>query len=286
MRRRDEFYGGTEVKSIRLSDINFFYRLNTTIPENLNLRHCHDKYEILYVVDGKGKCVVEGREFAIHPRTVMLVRPFAYHTLMLDPDCNYERYVLQFSQASLMGEAPRLLDGMFPSGEDSEGDFIIKNISADAASLFDRFEISGALSEAARLSYTRMLISQIIIMLSVSVDETSVYERDELGAKVIRYLNGNIEKNMSLDKLARHFFVSKYYLCRAFKKHNGISIHGYINQKRIMYAKQLIEEGETASVAAYKVGFGDYSAFYRAYIKIVGKAPTADQTIRRCDEDT
>ena len=30
----------------------------------------------------------------------------------------------------------------------------------------------------------------------------------------------------NLDKLAKRFFVSKYHLCRAFKKHNGISVHG------------------------------------------------------------
>jgi AraC-like DNA-binding protein len=74
--------------------------------------------------------------------------------------------------------------------------------------------------------------------------------------------------------LAKRFFVSKYYLCRAFKRHNGISVHGYVNQKRVMYAKQLIEAGETASGAAYRVGFGDYSAFYRAYVKQLGVAPT------------
>ena len=85
----------------------------------------------------------------------------------------------------------------------------------------------------------------------------------------------NLSRDVSLDTLARRFFVSKYYLCRAFKKHNGVSVHGYINHKRVMYAKQLIEQGETASGAAYKVGFGDYSAFYRAYVKIIGKAPTA-----------
>jgi AraC-like DNA-binding protein len=43
-----------------------------------------------------------------------------------------------------------------------------------------------------------------------------------------------------------------------------------------MYARELIEGGETASGAAEKVGFGDYSAFYRAYVKIVGKSPTAN----------
>jgi AraC-like DNA-binding protein len=91
----------------------------------------------------------------------------------------------------------------------------------------------------------------------------------------IRYLNENLTRDMNLDTIARRFFVSKYYLCRAFKKHNGVSVHGYINHKRIMYAKQLIEQGDTASGAAYKVGFGDYSAFYRAYVKIIGKSPTA-----------
>ena len=118
----------------------------------------------------------------------------------------------------------------------------------------------------------------IIILLSATASERLPQDEAELGARVIRYLNNNIDKDLSLDRLARKFFVSKYYLCRAFKKHNGTSVHGYINHKRVMFAKQLIEEGETASGAAYKVGFGDYSAFYRAYVKILGVSPTAVQT--------
>ena len=69
--------------------------------------------------------------------------------------------------------------------------------------------------------------------------------------------------------------MSKYYLCRAFKKYSGVSIHSYITHKRVVYAKQLIDSGETASGAAYKVGFGDYSAFYRAYVKVFGKSPAS-----------
>ena len=121
-----------------------------------------------------------------------------------------------------------------------------------------------------------MLIAEIIILLSASAGERMLHSEEELGARVIRYLNSHIEHSINLDKLAKRFFVSKYHLCRAFKKHNGISVHGYLVQKRIIYAKQLIESSETASGAAYKVGFGDYSAFYRAYVKIVGKAPTAE----------
>jgi hypothetical protein len=32
---------------------------------------------------------------------------------------------------------------------------------------------------------------------------------------------------------------------------------------------------DLAAKAADQVGFGDYSSFYRAYVKVVGKAPTA-----------
>ena len=144
-------------------------------------------------------------------------------------------------------------------------------------SAFDRFEVAAGLPEEERGAYVKNVLDEIIILLSASKGELMLNTDEELGARVIRYLNVNIERNINLDKLARRFFVSKYHLCRAFKKHNGISVHGYLVQKRIIYAKQLIEAGETASGAAYKVGFCDYSAFYRAYMKIVGKAPTADQ---------
>ena len=98
---------------------------------------------------------------------------------------------------------------------------------------------------------------------------------DEIGAKVARYINTYLDKNITLDEIASKFFLSKYYLCRMFKKYSGVSIHAYINHKRVMYAKQLIDSGENASAAAYKVGFGDYSAFYRAYVKALGKPPTS-----------
>jgi AraC-like DNA-binding protein len=144
-------------------------------------------------------------------------------------------------------------------------------------SAFERYAVAASLSDEEREAYMRILLSEIVLLLSVSRGDKISADDGELGAKVIRYLNDNITANITLDKLAKRFFVSKYYLCRAFKKHNGISIHGYVNQKRVMYAKQLMEEGETASGAAYRVGFGDYSAFYRAYIKVIGTSPVAEQ---------
>ena len=255
----------------------FHYAYGTLLPKpnDLNVRHCHDFYEILYVIDGNGKFVIEGREYLLSPHTLVVIPPLEYHYVDLNAEGNYERCVVHFTEADVIFECRDLLLNFKKNG-DSETNFYIANMnSTPIVSIFEQIESSENIPEAQRPFYLKMLLSELIVLLSATNCDKVALEDADLGARVIRYLNEHIEKDISLDKLAKRFFVSKYYLCRAFKRHNGISIHGYVNQKRVMYAKQLIEAGETASRAAYRVGFGDYSAFYRAYVKIVGKSPTA-----------
>ena len=251
------------------------YTYDLTAPDGVNMRHCHDYYEILFVVRGSGRLVIEGSTFNIRPGSLVIIKPFEYHGMELDADAPYERYVISFPISALVEDAKKPLLEILNS-EDTNGRFYsAQALSENVVSLFDRLDVlSGAQGD--RDVYYKMLLSELIVLLSICDGERITHSEEELGARVIKYLNEYITKDISLDKLARRFFVSKYYLCRAFKKHNGISIHGYINQKRVMYAKQLIESGESASGAAYRVGFGDYSAFYRAYVKVLGKSPTAD----------
>ena len=265
-------------KSITYGDLSVGFVETEPLPENvIDDSHCHDRYEILYVVQGEGKYTIEGTEYPLRPRTLMFIRPFEYHCLMLDKDSDYRRYCIHFSQSSLGAEISKILEEMSASDSSRGNYYSAAALHTDIDSVFDRFETAYELSDDARRIFVRALLTELIVLLYSSSAEMNKANERELGARVIRYLNNNIDKDVSLDKLARRFFVSKYYLCRAFKKHNGISVHGYVNHKRVMYAKQLIESGETASGAAYKVGFGDYSAFYRAYVRIIGKAPTQDE---------
>ena len=251
------------------------YCFDETPPATLDTQHCHDTYEILYIVSGSGKYIVESNVYDIKPGSVMLIPPCAYHSVSLDLTKPYERYVVNFSTVGLLGEAVSMLERSLNEDNTAVGRYYPPGVlTRDTLNIFERFENAVAMHISNRGVYGKTLLSELIVLLSISSGERMRQDDEELGARVIRYLNINIEKNISLDKLAKIFFVSKYYLCRAFKKRNGISVHGYINQKRVMYAKQLIESGVSASVAAYRVGFGDYSSFYRAYIKYVGTSPT------------
>ena len=240
--------------------------------KRLEYNFCSDKYSIVYVIDGKGKCAVEGATVQFSSSTVLILRPNAYCLIESESEL-LNIFIMDFNSEDLAGDAPIKLRSLLFS----DGGSVCKSKHAgdNFRMLVDQLDIVITMPEEQKKSYLELLISQMIILLNASGDGDLFAERNDLGARVIEYLNDNvIDRSISLDELSKRFFVSKYYLCRAFKRYNGISIHGYINRKRITYAKQMIDRGETATSAAYKVGYGDYSAFYRAYIKIVGKSPT------------
>lgn len=260
--------------NIDCKELHFHYKSENT-PHDVNIKHCHDKYEVLYVVSGCGKCIVEGRTLEVRSGNVIIISPFQYHYLAFDSGV-FERFVVQFGRKSLYPETEAMIDRILGMDGEENSNVAILQGSEAVINLFSRFDFVNTLPEPQAYAYMRMLVSQLVILLSLNDGKELAEETGELGARVIRYLNMNTDRDISLDYLARYFFVSKYYLCRAFKSYNGISVHGYLTNKRIMRAKQLIESGVSASDAAYRIGFGDYSAFYRAYVKTVGHSPSVD----------
>ncbi len=256
--------------------IHASYAMDNEPSANLNNSHCHNFYEILYVVQGHGSYIVEGKEYELAPGTLMCVNPLDYHCVRVSTEEPYERYILHFYKEAVPPALQNLLSRLTETGA-GRGAFYTAPAAQTVRPCFERILLLSRMEEDIREPFLTALLSEICVLLGVMDAVPAVQdEEDDLSVRVIRYLNDNIDKDVSLDSLSRQFFVSKYYLCRAFKKRNDISIHGYLTQKRVMYAKALMEKGESASGAAYRVGFGDYSAFYRAYVKIFGASPVSD----------
>ena len=234
---------------------------------------CYDTYSLIYIAQGTGNYYAEGVSGILASGKVMLLSPFEYHKLTPQANTPFEFYRVSFQRSSVLQDVNECFDNLFKRDIKTR---VFMSPSIILHSLLERIESCSTMPQDERELYVKMLFSEIIMILSFNSSKESSSEKSELGARVIKYLNENIDRDLSLDYIAQRFFVSKYHLCRAFKKHNGISVHGYINKKRVLYAKSLIEAGESAQDAAYKVGFGDYSAFYRAYFKLLGYSPTAE----------
>ena len=253
--------------------LEFFYARNDSPrPSDYN-RHCHDGYEIIYVLEGRGRYVVEGTEYELCPNTLMIFRPNEFHYVDILPDHPYSRYVINFDKSFLESDSEYLVRHFNEKPLGVGNFYSAMDIPLSVHSIFERLDNIATLPAAEQKIMAKMLVGELLVLLSVSSPKERTSGAEPLGAKVIRYLNENIATPISLDELAKRFYVSKFYLCRAFKSYNGISIVGYINSKRVMLAREMIESGETASNASLKVGFGDYSSFYRACKKVTGESP-------------
>ncbi|MDA3847636.1 MAG: AraC family transcriptional regulator, partial [Vallitaleaceae bacterium] len=90
---------------------------------------------------------------------------------------------------------------------------------------------------------------------------------------VINYINNHLEDEIHIDDLSSQFFISKYHLLREFKKHSGTTIHKFIIQKKLIFAKELILTGIPITEVYASCGFGDYSNFFRAFKNEYGITP-------------
>ena len=234
-----------------------------------------DEYEIIYIKEGECVLSVEGTDYPLSSQALAVVSPRSYRRITAE-DSSLTFTVISFQRAYLLTETLPMLDKIAP--QSGANCFIPKPGEWRISDFYSRLSETASFPEAEGALLVRILLSELVLRLSLLTPGQDGSKEGDLIAEVIRYLNGNVTADISLDSLARRFFVSKYYLCRTFKRRSGISIHGYVTAKRIAYAKQLIAKGETASSVAYKVGYGDYSAFYRAYLKETGTSPTGTKT--------
>ena len=223
------------------------------------------------VVDGAGILATESGKISLNSGALVLIPRGITHKVSPLDSQPFERYIIRFDVEVALLETRELISKIF--GESCDVLCAASGFSS-LVSTFMRLERARKLPDTERNTYERLLISELLVLISTLKYTKKKPDESTLGISVANYINENIDAPLSLDRLAARFFVSKFYLCRAFKKENGTSIHNYITKKRLSYAQTLIDAGETASGAAYKVGFGDYSAFYRAYLKEYGTSPT------------
>lgn len=91
---------------------------------------------------------------------------------------------------------------------------------------------------------------------------------------VKEYLDTHFTERITLDALAEHFYINKFYLTRVFKEQFGQSITNYLLQLRITQAKRMLRFSDHSieSVAA-ECGLQDANYFSRLFKKIEGITP-------------
>jgi len=245
--------------------------------------HYHDFDKIIIFLSGKVTYVVEGKSYYLKPWDVLLVKHHAIHRPIIDSSVPYERIVIwinpEFIAAHSTEDADltncfRLSDNnninLIRLQSDLLGSF--RNLLTDLEKAVDSDEFAAPLLSNALFIQFIILLNRLILSGQNAVTP-SAYGSNRHIEEVLRYINGNLDKDLSIQTLSEQFFLSRSYLMHCFREETGYTIHNYILQKRLLYASDLIQTGVPITEACYRCGFQDYSTFSRAYRKLFGTSP-------------
>ncbi len=114
------------------------------------------------------------------------------------------------------------------------------------------------------------------ILGCLGICEFAVGTTKETAYKIENYiLHHFTENSLSMQDIKDKFNFSEDYIIRSFKTVFSITPHKYITLLRIKYAKQLmLSTSRPLGIIAAECGYGDYSLFYKNFVRETGKSPS------------
>lgn len=256
------------------------------LKDNKNMQfefHYHDFNKIIIFISGKVTYLIEGKAYKLKPWDILLVNNNEVHKPVIDHSETYERIILWINSSFLLqyNNAQCNLLTCFELASEKKLNLLrltpeyllgIKNILSQLEEAIKSQDFgSNVLKDALFLQYIVQL-NRVYLGVETDLEHPDI-EYDETIGRILHYININLTEDLSIDKLASLFYLSKYYLMRKFKRQTGYTVHNYILQKRLIAANTLIKEGKSITTTCLECGFSDYSNFLRAFKKIFGLSP-------------
>lgn len=262
-------------------------RLQEITQEQTEQIHIHDFFEIVYIMKGNGIHYIDGVQYCVSHGDLIFISRGQSH---------------EFENFEGIRMINILIAPEFISRELSDEDSILMLFKHSMAAEFSEvqvppsqcvsfkgdelFEIDALINlilrehEEKNVGYrsvlqggVKILFAKILRYLYYSEHGRNV-EGNIVIEDVLRYVDENLSKKISLAELAAKSFYNPIYFGTLIKKHCGKSFSTYIREKRMSLAAALLKSTERSVDDIIKeAGYGDRKLFYSHFFETYGVTP-------------
>lgn len=94
-------------------------------------------------------------------------------------------------------------------------------------------------------------------------------------SQTLRYIDHHIDSIKGVSQIAAELKYNPAYLSRVFKEKMGITMHHYINEKKVKLAKELLKNGRSVNDTAIQLGYSSSQSFCKMFSRYTGCSPSA-----------
>ncbi len=266
------------IKRGYLNDDFRIFHLKDNVDMNIDFHH-HDFNKIVVLLGGEATYYIEGKSYNLKPYDILLVAAHEVHKPYVTSSTDYERVIFWVNSNFLKSIDNELFlpfhrcvnEGLHllrMSGKNSDS---LKRFLGEIIHEFKSSDFGSNI-------FCTSLLLQFMVMINRMYRNDEFLEPSEVSYdkfiwSVIRYINENLNTDLSIDTLASKFFISRYHLMHKFKIETGYTLHSYILEKRLSKSKDMLLEGKSIQEICTALNFNDYSNFMRQFKKRFGKPP-------------
>lgn len=202
--------------------------------------HYHDAYELYYLLGGERKYLTHSKLYPIDADWVTLTRPYVIHGTNGQ---NYERLLVSFSEDFLSSHfSPAMVEEFH---EVFSVDAIPAEVVRNNPQIKELFIQIVKDVENGENKMAAMHLGTLLLILYNAVHQIPAGSNNSTLStqmqEVLAYVSNNLATIKTLEQVASHFYVSKYYLSHQFKNSTGFTFIEFLTKVKISRALHLLK---------------------------------------------
>ena len=267
-------------ENVQINDSLFYSARSTrydrnTFPSSL---HSHDYYELVIFAEGEINYVCESSVYSPRRGDVIIIPPGKFHMSKIKGEStHYARHVFYLYPNAFEAVGDCLADVLLRAEDAVLFSLSSKEKGEELLALAEK--LAGAVKRANE-PLSRALGFGYIIEIFCLLGRKDIRTRgntESLPENILalkEYIDAHFAEIESVGEVAEHFFYSREYISRLFKKYYDTTVMDYIHELRVAKAKSLIGEGLQMIDVCYAVGYSSLSTFIRIFRRATGMTPS------------
>ena len=272
----------SELSLDRIDHLLFVEHYVYSDSSSMSGNHYHNAYEIYYMLEGERYYFIMDRTYHVMKGDIVLININELHRTVYLGSPHAERILINVH--------PEYLEPLLKNIQDVDlFECFRRNIHVFRLPVQDQNYVESLLFrlksevESNLLGHetsSKILLIELLLFVSRTMLKTKSSNHEHPSpihkkiSEIVKDLNGNYEKDITLSGLSVKYNISLYHLSRLFKKATGFTFTEYLNIVRIRAAQKLLADTRLkVSRVAEDVGFKSITHFGRMFKVVIGLSP-------------
>lgn len=236
--------------------------------------HYHYDYELLYVCENSRSIKIGDNYYVLDKNSVALIPPFIPHATYPGNFLPQRRICINFRPEFISDIQKTIPMDLLAAFKADKPVISIKSFSDEFYNCISTME--NKTNEPSTTPKIRTLslvrLCELLLMLNGVVSHGN--SDGDIFYDIIKFAEENFNQRISLDLLAKKFYLDPYTISRNFNKITGLTLPKYMKTIRVIHAKQKLSSTDMSltDIATY-CGFNSLVDFDRVFKQDTGMTP-------------